>query len=407
MNPEQLAALRAVEDGCNVFITGSAGTGKSFLIHAIRDYAAEANKSIMITALTGVAASLLGGRTIHSALMLGLGKKTPEEMLQGIRMRGKSGPLGKWRALHMLVIDEISMMSAELFEKISALLSLLRRNPAPFGGIQLILSGDFAQLPPVEGVFCFKSPHWTEAVHKTAILTQLMRQATDPVFQAILEKARRGKCPRSTWDALVARMGQPLPEGIVPTVLFATRKDADHVNASSYAELKASGAKEMVYSTAYGGRRVETTRNWAKNVDIPETTALCIGAQVMLTANLDVEGGLVNGTRGIVTRLMRDSVEIQLVDGSKTLIPGKKHTDDTETMHATYIPLKLAWAWTVHKSQGTSLDCAAVDLGPSMFAYGQAYTALSRVRDMGSLHIMDLAKASFKVDPDVKAFYGW
>jgi ATP-dependent DNA helicase PIF1 len=127
MNAEQLTALRAVEGGANVFITGSAGTGKSFLIRAIQDYAAEANKKIMITALTGVAASLLGGRTIHSALMLGLGKKSPEELLQAIRMRGQSGPLGKWRALQMVVIDEVSMLSAELFEKISALLSMLRR----------------------------------------------------------------------------------------------------------------------------------------------------------------------------------------------------------------------------------------------------------------------------------------
>jgi ATP-dependent DNA helicase PIF1 len=227
------------------------------------------------------------------------------------------------------------------------------------------------------------------------------------VFQNILEKARQGKCPRSTWDALVARMGCPLPAGIIPTVIFATRRDADDVNASSYAELKATGAAEMIYKTVYGGRRIETTRNWAKCVEIPETIALCIGAQVMLTANLDVEGGLVNGTRGTVVRLMRDSVEMRLVSGHLATIPAKKHMDDTEHMHATYIPLRLGYAITAHRSQGVTLDCAAVDLGPSIFAYGQAYTALSRVRDISSIHIIDLAKASFKVDPDVKEFYGW
>lgn len=407
MNPEQSQALNAVSQGENVFITGSAGTGKSFVIRAIQDYASENERSIMITGMTGISAALLGGRTIHSVMMLGIGKKSADEIFNDIRIRGKVGPAPKLRELQMMVIDEVSMLSGELFEKISDVLCLLRRNREPFGGVQMIFCGDFAQLPPVEGEFCFKSALWEKAIDKTVVLTRLMRQQHDVDFQLLLEKARQGKLPRASWDLLVSRMDQAFPAEIEPTILFATRKNAEAMNSSSYTKLKEDGAVERTYASVYGGRRVESAKIWAKYVDIPESVALCIGAQVVLTANIDVDAGLVNGTRGVVTRFLSDGPEIQRIDGSLTLISRRKLMDDTNSLYVCYIPLQLAWALTIHKSQGMTLDCAAMDLGPSVFAYGQAYTALSRVRSLENLHIIDVAKSSFKLDPCVKEFYKW
>ena len=404
MHSQQEQAFNAVKTGRNVFITGPAGTGKSYLIQQIKEWAYRTNKTIALTALTGCAAVLIGGRTLHSTLSLGLGKGTAEDITAFIERNRVQ--MRRIKGLHILVIDEVSMMSDELFDKVSGVLSLVRRNPRPFGGLQLILCGDFAQLPPVSGNYCFKSPMWSKSIDNTIFLTQLMRQ-DNPEFQAILGGIREGVVSKSAFKVLKGRLGVQFDGNIQPTILYSLRRHVDEVNQQEYNALISGGAMERVYHTSYGETHVPATTKWADNVGIPKSVKICIGAQVVITANIDPDNGVVNGSRGVVTNLLAAGPEVELVNGNKIVVGFKKMTDDTETLNVQYWPIQFAWALTVNKSQGMTLDRAAVDLGPTIFSPGQAYTALSRVRDLESLCILSLSKQSFITHPDVREFYGF
>lgn len=415
MNAEQLRAFETVQSGHNVFITGPAGTGKSFVIQHIKDWVTSQNKTLSITAMTGCAAVLIGGRTLHSALGIGLAQGNSADVVAKIYTNPTT--TRKLRDLEVLIVDEISMMSDDLFDKISAVLSVVRENPQPFGGIQLILCGDFAQLPPVSGNYCFKSPEWARAVQETVVLTTLMRQLNDATFQNMLSELRMGKCSADTFSKLKALMltEESTDSPIQPTVLYSLRRDVDAVNAAEYGALVKAGAQERAYATDYGGSKGGTkagaaglkaqAKKWGDNVSIPTSTTLCIGAQVVVTANVDIESGVVNGSRGVVTRLGVTGPEIVLLDGRRMIVEPKRLIDDSNRLSVTYCPLQYAWALTINKSQGMTLDKAVIDLGGSVFASGQAYTALSRVRDLDSVRLSGLSKRSFILHPDVAAFY--
>ena len=418
MNAEQLRAFEAVQSGLNVFITGPAGTGKSFVIQHIKDWVAAQNKALSVTAMTGCAAVLIGGRTLHSALGIGLAQGNSADVVAKIYTNPST--TRKLRDLEVLIVDEISMMSDDLFDKISAVLSVVRENPRPFGGIQLILCGDFAQLPPVSGNYCFKSPEWSRAVQETVVLTTLMRQLKDTTFQVMLSELRMGKCSADTFSKLKALMltedgDETGSSPVQPTVLYSLRRDVDAVNSAEYGALVKAGAQERAYATEYGGAKGGTkagaagikaqAKKWGDNVAIPASTTLCVGAQVVVTANVDMENGVVNGSRGVVTRLGAAGPEIVLLDGRRIVVEPKRLVDDSNRLAVTYCPLQYAWALTINKSQGMTLDKAVVDLGGSVFASGQAYTALSRVRDLESVRLSGLSKRSFILHPDVAAFY--
>jgi ATP-dependent DNA helicase PIF1 len=197
MNAKQQSAFDAVVKGENILITGSAGTGKSFVMNKVIKWARDNDKKIGITASTGLSAYLIRGRTIHSFLGIGLGKKSPETMAQFVMHKNK--PLMKrLLTLDMLLIDEISMIDTDLLENISTYLSILRSNPSPFGGVQLVLSGDFAQLPPISRKYCFESQSFKDANVKVILLEELVRQEGDTVFKSILEELRWGICSKHT-----------------------------------------------------------------------------------------------------------------------------------------------------------------------------------------------------------------
>ena len=417
MNTEQTAAFDAVLSGKNVFITGPAGTGKSFVIDHIRNWGAHSNRVVTVTALTGCAAVLIGGRTLHSALGIGLAQGNVNDIVS--KIIGNPTQAKKIRALDLLIIDEVSMMSDDLFEKISGVMSVIRTNSAPFGGVQIVLCGDFCQLPPVVGDYCFKSESWASAVHTTVVLKTLMRQLNDPVFQGILSELRMGVCTAETYERLREIMQteedaeKDSLASIQPTVLYSLRRDVDRINTIEYDSLKKRGNAEKLYDTTYGtasGKVASATiktqaKKWSENIGIPVNVALCIGTQVVVTSNIDVEHGVINGTRGVVTRLLGHGALIELLNGNSFLVEPKRLTDDANVLAIMYMPLSYAWALTINKSQGMTLDKAIIDLGTSVFASGQAYTALSRVRDMNSVRLMGLAKKSFKLHADVLGFY--
>jgi ATP-dependent DNA helicase PIF1 len=241
-----------------------------------------------------------------------------------------------------------------------------------------------------------------------------MRQQGDEVFQSMLNELRLGVCGPDTYERL---KGLLLTEADVedaspirPTILYSLRKDVDLVNRAEYQQVLVAGGenKEKIYKTRYEGVKgglaaKPMAKKWAENIGIPDAVTLCVGAQVVVTANVDVENGIINGSRGIVTRL-GDCPEIQLLDGRLISVEPKRMIDDSNKLVVHYCPLQYAWALTINKSQGMTLDKAIIDLGSSVFASGQAYTALSRVRNLSSVRLMGLSKKSFRLSQEVVEF---
>jgi len=406
MNPEQQAAFQAVVDGKNIFLTGPAGTGKSFVINEIRRWAHAKEKRFALTALTGCAAVLIDGKTLHSTLGLGLGDK-PVEMIVHKLKRCNKAQYARLQTMDLLVIDEVSMMSDELLEKVSAMLSLIRGNAGVFGGVQVVLAGDMCQLGPISGRWCFLSPLWNDVVDEMHVLKTVVRQSGDKLFMQILHFLRKGKCTPKIMDKLLACRETKFAEGIKPTRLYPKRANVDKINQREYDALVNAGALENVYVTravSANAAKAEAAMTWAKNIGIGMHLRLCVGAQVVVTANIDQDAGVINGTRGVVVDVGAEPT-IKLSDGRDIVIKMRKTKDDSEKLEVEYMPLKYAWCLTVHSAQGMTLDAAEIDLGDSIFAHGQAYTALSRVKNLKAVKIISVDVDSFIIDPLVKKLY--
>ena len=404
MNSEQLEALELVKKGKNIFLTGSAGTGKSYTLQNIIQWARSQYLEFAVTASTGSAAYLIRGRTIHSYLGIGLGQKSSQELYEYIRSK-KPFIATKLRKLNILIIDEISMIDNVLFDKISEFLSLIRKNKRPFGGLQIILSGDFAQLPSITGKYCFLSDTWNNANIKVATLKTLVRQNNDDIFKNMLEELRFGKCTKESLEILKNLSKKEFSHDIIPTILYSLNQDVEKINEKKYKELLLSGAKEKTFKTTYSKNGY--SKEWSTSIKIPEFINLCIGAQVVLTWNISQEDGLINGSRGIITGMDKLGPKVKFSSGQEIIIEHFKIVqEDNSDCWVSFMPLKLAYALSIHKSQGMTLDAVQLDLGSSIFEYGQAYTALSRVRDLSSIKILDVKAESFRVHKDVLLFYG-
>jgi ATP-dependent DNA helicase PIF1 len=404
MNAEQLLALNAVKRRQSIFLSGSAGTGKSFTLGEIIRWAHSEKLEIGVTASTGCAAYLIRGRTIHSYLGIGLAKKTARELAEYVKSK-KPFIVAKIKGLDILVIDEISMISSELMDKISEFLSIITGNPKPFGGIQIVLTGDFAQLKSVDGKYCFHSAEWKRANIENVVLTQIMRQDKDEVFKRMLEELRWGLCTKESLKLLRSLKHTVFKNGIIPTILYSTNIDVDTVNQRKYTDLLENGARQQSYKTTYSSSYA--SKSWASSIKIPEKTDVCVGAQVVLTWNVSQDDGLINGSRGVVTALTPKGPQVKFVSGLEVVIePVKILQDEDVDTWVSFIPLKLAYALTIHKSQGMTLDAVIIDLGDSIFEYGQAYTALSRARSLDSIRIISVKRESFKTHKEVVEFYG-
>jgi len=405
LNFEQESALNSFKTGKNIFLTGPAGTGKSVTLNKIKEYCIHSSKNFGITATTGSAAFILGGKTVHSFLGIGLAKESAEEIFKFVRYK-LPHVATRLRECEVLIIDEISMLDADLFDKISDYLKYIRKNNKPFGGLQLVLTGDFCQLEPVSGDYCFKANEWNQLKLKTVYLHKLIRQDGDLVFQNILSKVRFGKCTTKAYEILSGLKDKEFGE-IKPTILYPRNFDVDKINKLESEKLIASGAKKEEYKLEYPkSKNKERTQRWVKSLDIPEIVSFCVGDQVVVTANINQEDGIVNGTRGIVVDVKSRKVNIKRINGELVWINYHTSTSaEDSNLSVAYIPLKLAYALSIHKSQGMTLDAIEIDIGSKIFAAGQAYTALSRAQSLDSVKVKSISTSSFIINPDVLAFY--
>ena len=411
--PEQQAALELLLSGANVFLTGKAGTGKSTVVSEFR---AKSTGNVAYVAPTGIAAVNIQGATIHSFFQIKPGVFSDIEPLKSDKKR---------RILHKLdtiVIDEISMVRSDLLEAIDRRMREVatgKNKAKPFGGVQLIVVGDFYQLPPVVkgkneeaylnmrygGPFAFQSKVWAEAGLKTVELTTIHRQ-TDREFVAVLNTIRVGEDPDLEMINAVC-VGNCRRQGEI--ILTPFRADADAHNAR---ELEKLDTTQRTY-------RGQIFDRFTKDLPVEEELTLRVGARVMARANVyekDEDMLFCNGDLGEVVTLAKDYVVVKFDNGTICQVQpyewcaydfdlSGQSVTATEVGKYRQIPLQLAWAITIHKSQGCTFDKCVLDLGRGCFAPGQLYTALSRVRSLGGLTLTrPLSDADLNVAEEVLNF---
>jgi ATP-dependent DNA helicase PIF1 len=432
LNAEQRQCVELVLAGHNVFLTGSAGTGKSFTLAALTSALRDAGKRVEVTASTGIAAVNIGGVTIHAFSGFGIGNETREELRRKANSR-KFRDI--WSQVDVLVLDEISMILPDYFEKLSLVTQVARQDNSPFGGLQIIAVGDFFQLPPVtkrmrgvvipesQPIFCFETNLWKETLKHTVELKHIFRQS-DPAFIECLQRIRWGKVATEDVRMLTARLNANINcGGISPTFLHSRIEDVNRINQQHLEELQtaahtyhmvdgfiapSSESPEKLPPRTKIDRSVFELR---KNVPAEAELTLKIGSQVILLTNLSQEHKLVNGSRGQVVRFTETEPVYPIVRFANNEVVIRAYMwkkifrAPAVYAYVAQIPLKLAYAYTIHKSQSQSIDFVQIQLDTSIFEEGQAYTALSRVRQLSGLTLSAFNPACIKANPRVIAFY--
>jgi len=442
-SPEQQQALELFRRGSNMFLTGPGGTGKTHLIHEFVKDANAQGKKIQVCALTGCAALLLqcGAMTIHSWSGIRLAKGPADHIIASVVKTRRA--VKNWRSVDILIIDEVSMMSRKIFDILEYCGRYVRGNGKAFGGIQVVFSGDFFQLGPIaepgspeSGEFCFESPKWL-SVFPLAHHIQLKKifRQNDPVYIEILAQVRKGKISDENIDILQKYVKKEYrPEehnNCALTKLFPVRSRAEFVNQMMFDKIE---APEHLYPlvkktncTTYieGGKAIEfhilgkcelltlseieaeLTQLMNNSPAVPDLK-LKVGSAVMCTVNIDLDMGICNGSQGVVVELVGEfhAPRVRFANGV-TLLMGLHHwqSDEYPTIAIAQYPLCLAWALTIHKIQGASLEMGQVDIGQAIFEYGQTYVALSRIRSLEGLYLSSFHANRIKAHPKVLEFY--
>ena len=399
---DQELALAILLSGRSALLTGAAGTGKTYLLNTFIAQARKRGKKVSVTATTGLAATHLGGNTIHSWSGIGVSDRLPNNFFERLS-KTRRDVISK---TDVLIIDEISMLHDFRLDMIDKVLRTVRENDRPFGGIQLVMSGDFFQLPPVNrpneqgGGFVVYSDAWQELRPAVLYLERQYRQNDDRLLE-ILTALRTGDVRRRHVEALLARMEIEPPDGDI-TELHTVNVDVDDINIQKLAELP---GEERSYQQTTTGSKIYV-ENLQRSVLAPENLVIKLGALVMAVKN-SPQKLYANGSIGTVVDFepLTEYPVVEFRDGRRvTMVPDVWELRDGERKRASIsqVPLRLAWAITVHKSQGMTLDAAKIDLRKA-FVEGMGYVALSRVRDLDNLYLYGINRRALEVSPDALA----
>lgn len=399
---DQELALAILLSGRSALLTGAAGTGKTYLLNTFITQARKRGKKVSVTATTGLAATHLGGNTIHSWSGIGVSDHLPNNFFERLS-KTRRDVISK---TDVLIIDEISMLHDFRLDMIDKVLRTVRENDQPFGGIQLVMSGDFFQLPPVNrpneqgGGFVVYSDAWQELQPAVLYLERQYRQNDEQLLE-ILTALRTGDVRRRHVEALLARTKIEPPDGDI-TELHTVNVDVDDINIQKLAELP---GEERSYQQTTTGSKIYV-ENLQRSVLAPENLVIKLGALVMAVKN-SPQKLYANGSIGTVVDFepLTEYPVVEFRDGRRvTMVPDVWELRDGERKRASIsqVPLRLAWAITVHKSQGMTLDAAKIDLRKA-FVEGMGYVALSRVRDLDNLYLYGINRRALEVSPDALA----
>ncbi|CAN0913919.1 ATP-dependent DNA helicase pfh1 [Linum grandiflorum] len=409
---EQKQVLARIRGGSSVFVTGSAGSGKTLLLKRIISVLEEVHgpKKVFVTASTGVAACAIRGLTIHSFAGIGIGKGSRETLVDRVLLNKSATK--RWKKVKALVIDEVGMVDAEMFENLEFIARQVKGSKKVWGGIQLIVSGDFFQLPPitsrdVKKEFAFEADCWDSSFDVQLELKKIFRQS-DPKLIKLLQGMRKGKSDEEDLEVLKQQsclVNEPETEPDSSVLrLYPRIEDVKRVNNERMSSL---GEKIYTYDAVDGG--LAGFRRQLNQGIAAEKLEMCRGARVMLIKNLDTESQLCNGATGTVVGFdnggcyplvrfdsglhMVMAPEVwEIVEGGETVAWRKQ------------VPLILAWALSIHKCQGMTLDSLHTDLSRA-FGYGMVYVALSRVRSLEGLSLSGFHPSKIRAHPKVVAFY--
>lgn len=435
----QQAVVDLVLRGRSVFLTGAAGTGKSVVLQELNR---QAKRQVALTAATGVAALLIGGETTHSWAGLGQAKGTSDELVERVRM--DAAACNRWLAARLLVIDEVSMISAKLLDALDQCGRVCRGLSMPFGNLPVLLCGDFHQLPPVSlDGWAFQAKVWKEAISFSLELTEVLR--SDPQERQLakaLQEVRCGRISDGSWQFLQSLAKKPRPNDRCPVVVVPTNRQADEINVAALrAAMETSGEIHRYSALHVSG---------ARKKEVPEELSLCKGAVVVLTTSIRVgpqgEVKWANGLRCCVSGFVElprkvfdhRHPDFEAVHGHSLrqfllrhggLLPKLQALEDPSSEYVLHpvhfsernsgegpgvvqLPIRLGWAVTAHRAQGASMEGGAVAVLQGLFSPGQAYVALSRCRRAKDLWIEGLPHrdadgwvAAFAPEEEVQAFY--
>ena len=435
LDEEQTRAIDLMKSGANVFLTGGGGTGKSKVLETYIDwykskYPEDYTQFLGITSTTGSSALLIGGTTIHSFSGIGVSKESHDIIIS--RILKKKYTTKRLKYLKTLIIDEISMLTPLTFQLLYRLCQIIRKNERPFGGIQIILSGDFCQLAPIleqhienhDREYCFETPEWNFSNIDIIHFKKIHRQ-TDTQFIEALQKIRMGISDQDTTSLLMSRFKENLVNnyGVLPVQLFPTRTKANEINQSYFNKIAKDDNKDIKnYNITLSIESRDPERPIINKTDIEhrivsqlpidDKIQLCIGCQVILVINLSIDEGLVNGSKGVVHGFNENGEPIVIFSNGiqKNIAIYQWEIDEGSYItRALGLPLILGYGCTIHRSQGMSIDLAVVDIGRDVFkgngGFGQIYVALSRVRTLIGLSIINFDPSRIKCHPKVVEFY--
>lgn len=400
------ALIERFNEGKNILITGQAGVGKTFILNEFLEYLYDEGVTFALAGSTGVAALNIGGTTAHR--LFGINRASSIEDFENLRSnefmvgRTHKSRMMELAEIEVIVIDEISMIGKELLELFDYVLKKAFKTEEPFGGKQIIFSGDFLQLPPIKDDFAFLSPVWKDAKFSVVHLTKVHRQ-DDPTFLEVLSKLRVGIYDEQVEKFIDDRIWNG-PVDDSATKLYSRNKSVDKENEEM---LKSLPGKSKTYEAEAFGYENDIN-SLSKSILAPESLTLKVGAKVMSLKN-DEDLLYVNGSIGTVTKMNPNSVEVLFEDGEEATITRSswslKNTKGEEIASIEQIPLKLAYAITMHKSQGMSIDGELFVDCDGIRTPGQFYVAISRVRDFKKLKIVNFKRSFVEADKTAISFY--